>query len=277
MLRKKKVILSGMGADELFGGYRKQKAIKFVHIYQMFPKPIRYLIKWTADLLPVKVGQRGLRFARWIKRFLDFAELPIEEAFQRSYTYYNIDDLSKLFKFDITKEISSMRKEHQEHFEKYYNDDYINQMCYTDVNLFMKDLNLTYTDRAAMAASVEVRVPFIDREVVNMAMSIPGNKKIKRSQSKFILKKIAESFLPDSIVYRPKAAFGAPIRAWISNELRETIDKFLSKEKIDRRGIFEYSKIKKMIDDDRNGVKDYSYQIYQFLTLEIWFETFMDK
>ena len=170
-----------------------------------------------------------------------------------------------------------LNNDHTELFNSKFNDDIINRICYTDLNMFMLGLNLTYTDRASMAASVEVRVPFIDKLVITKAMQMPGNLKIKNGISKYILKKAAEKFLPKKIIYRSKASFGAPIRSWISNDLKDMVDELLSEENINKRGFLNYSFVKKMIDDDRNGIDDYAYQIYQLLTLELWFREYLDK
>jgi asparagine synthase (glutamine-hydrolysing) len=143
--------------------------------------------------------------------------------------------------------------------------------------MFMLGLNLTYTDRASMAASVEVRVPFIDKLVIQNAMQIPGHLKIKNGEAKYILKKAAERILPRKIIYRPKAAFGAPIRSWISNDLKEMVDELLSEQSISQRGLLNYSFVKKMIDNDRKGIEDNAYQIYQLLTLELWCREYMDN
>jgi len=143
--------------------------------------------------------------------------------------------------------------------------------------MFMVGLNLTYTDRASMAASVEVRVPFIDKEVISLAMQINGALKFKKKQSKYILKKVAEKYLPKEIIYRPKASFGAPIRSWISGDLKQMVDDLLSKERVEKRNIFNYEFIKKMIDDDREDREDNAYKIYQLLTVELWFKAYIDR
>ena len=150
-------------------------------------------------------------------------------------------------------------------------------MCNTDINMFMVGLNLTYTDRASMAASVEVRVPFIDKDVINSAMKIPGKLKYYHNQTKYILKKVAEEYLPHQIVYRPKASFGAPIRSWIYDNLKEMVDSLLSIDSINKRGIFNAEYVRSLIENDRSGKEDNAYRIYQLLTLELWFKEFIDN
>lgn len=271
-----KVLLSGMGADEIFCGYRRQKALLISKRYKKIPKLFRIIIKFIVGILPVKIGGYGLRLSRWSKKFISFAEMPVEEAYRMSYSYYNKTELQSLLKDDVSAEVEGIYNDHKQLFNHEYVDDVVNQMCYTDIHMFMNGLNLTYTDRSSMAASVEVRVPFIDKKIITKAMSIPGMFKYKDNESKYILKKVAEELLPRNIIYRPKASFGAPIRSWISGDLKWMIDENLSKVQIEKRGIFNYDYVKKIINEDREGIVDNAYRIYQLLTIELWFKEFID-
>jgi len=271
-----KVLLSGMGADEMFFGYRRQKASLLTSRYQRIPSFVRRPLAALAGMLPVKAFGKGIRTVRWMKRFLSFAELSPEEAYMQSYSYYSGQELQQLFTQDISQPYQVLREEHKHYYTDNDYTDPINKMCNADIHLFMTGLNLTYTDRASMAASVEVRVPFIDKEVVEMALQIAGDLKYKNKQQKYILKKVAEKYLPHSIIYRPKASFGAPIRSWISHELRGLTDELLSEQQVKKRGLFNYSFIKKLIDEDRQGVADHAYRIYQLITLELWIREYVD-
>jgi asparagine synthase (glutamine-hydrolysing) len=272
-----KVLLSGMGADEIFFGYRRQKATLLAARYQRIPLLLRKPMEAMASILPVKAFGKGIRAVRWAKRFLSFAGLSPEEAYMRSYSYYDDKELQELFRDDISKEYAQLRQQHKSFYTgNQYTDD-INKMCYTDVHLFMTGLNLTYTDRASMAASVEVRVPFIDREIVQMALQTAGSLKYKDGQQKYILKKMAEKYLPSDIIYRPKASFGAPIRSWISHDLKDLIDQLLSETQVRKRGLFNYSYIRRLIDEDRKGIADHAYRLYQLVTLELWLKEYIDR
>lgn len=276
--RKKgvKVLLSGMGADEIFFGYRRHKAILLAERYKKIPAVIRNLITKLTGALPVKQGEKGIRLFRWAKRFVSFANLSTEEAYMRSYSYYSATEIQQLFREDITAEYDWLRNQHKRIFNRLYKDELINQVCHTDIHMFMQGLNLSYTDRASMAASVEVRVPFIDKEVIELAMKISGKLKYKHKQSKYILKKVAEDYLPKAIIYRPKASFGAPIRSWISGELRPLVDELLSEHAVNQRGIFNYHYIRKIIDNDRKGTEDNAYRLYMLITMELWFRQYTD-
>ena len=100
-------------------------------------------------------------------------------------------------------------------------------MCLADTRLFMQGLNLTYTDRASMAASSEVRVPFVDPVVFRAAFSLPGSDKIQGRTQKAALKDVARGWIPDEIIDRPKASFGVPLRAWVTNDLGTLVDDVL--------------------------------------------------
>lgn len=272
-----KVLLSGMGADEIYFGYRRQKATLLAVKYNKLPKFAKSITSVIVNMLPVKILGKGFKISRWAKRFISFATLPTDEAYMRSYSYYSTEELNDLLKVDYKPAIKLVSDEHRSLFKSKYKDDLINQICNTDTQMFMLGLNLTYTDRASMAASVEVRVPFIDKLLVTKAMQIPGHLKIKGGVSKYILKKAAEKNLPKEIIYRQKASFGAPIRSWIANELRSMVDELLSEENINKRGFLNYSFVKKMIASDRSGEEDKAYQIYQLLTLELWCREYLDK
>lgn len=268
-----KVLLSGMGADEIFGGYRKHIACLLAQRYQtMLPRLVREkIVSPLVQKLPVAGRKRGYRLCRWAQRFDNFANLSEESRFLRSYTYYGQQEFSQLLSPDLLAAAQPIFKEHTDRYWQCANLDTVNRMCYTDIHLFMLGLNLTYTDRASMAASTEVRVPFIDKQVVEAAMRIPGRQKIRGLQGKYMLKKVAEKWLPRDIIYRPKAGFGAPLRAWIRHDLREQVDDLvLSQSGLLGRGWLNTKQVRQMVNDDRMGKADYSQQIWQFLTLEIW-------
>jgi len=271
-----KVVLSGMGADEIFLGYRRQQATLLAEKYRSLPAFVKGIIRFVSSLLPVKIFGRGFRLSRWAKKFLTFADLPSESSYSQSYSYYNDKELSELLMFDASNICDQINQDHKEIFESKYQGDTSNQMCHTDIHMFMCGLNLTYTDRASMAASVEVRVPFIDKEVVEYAMSLEDKWKFRNSESKYILKKVAEQYLPEYIIYRPKAAFGAPIRSWISSDLAPLIDDLLSKKNIEKRGLLNPAYVSRLIEENKKGIKDHAYRIYQLITLELWMREFLD-
>jgi asparagine synthase (glutamine-hydrolysing) len=266
-----KVILSGMGADELFGGYRKHLACVTAGRYVRLPGPVRASARFAVDRVPVSVGNRGLRYSRWAKRFMTFAELPEEARFRRSYTLYDPEDLASLVSPDLESQVGQVIDEHSAVYTDNELDDEINRMCLADSRLFMAGLNLTYTDRASMAASVEVRVPFVDLVVARAAFSIPGKQKIRGRTQKAALKDAAESWLPAEIVHRPKASFGAPLRAWVRNDLRQLISDVLVGGELVQAGMLCRPALLRLIADEQAGREDNAKQVWQLLSMELWY------
>jgi len=271
-----KVLLSGMGADEIFAGYRRHYAVLLAdNINRRFPL-IHKTLQVAVAPLPVRVSRSGLRAIRWAKRYSSFARIPFHQAYLQSFSYYSGEELRELLNGQCDQAIDDMFDYYNTLFQRGNKFDKINQMCYIDIHMFLPGLNLTYTDRASMAASVEVRVPFVDRDVVTLAMSIPGRLKIRGKTTKYILKKVASQYLPRQIAYRPKASFGMPIRAWISHDLRKYIDEVLTVENIKKRGLLNPIFVRNLIENDRRGIEDNAYQIYQLLTLELWMQSYLD-
>jgi asparagine synthase (glutamine-hydrolysing) len=266
-----KVVLSGMGADELFAGYRKHLACVLAGRYRELPKAARAFVRSTVDRLPVSAAGRGLRYTRWAKRFLSFAELPEEPRFRRSYTLYDPGELAALLSPDLGGYVNQVVEEHSYIYNDNSLDDEINRMCLADARLFLPGLNLSLTDRASMAASVEVRVPFVDPLVAEAAFSLDGEAKIRRREGKSELKRVAEDWLPHEIVHRPKAAFSAPLRAWVRNDLQEMINDVLVGGDLIRSGIIRREALLQLIQEEKTGREDRAKQIWQLLTAELWY------
>lgn len=272
-----KVMLSGMGADELFAGYRKHLANTLALRYQQVPSFVRRPIRSVVDRLPVATASRGYRSVRFAKRFLSFAELPEETAFRRSYTMYDHAELTSLLGPDLRPTVDDVLTEHADTYHDNELTDFVNRMCLADSRMFLPGLNLAYTDRSSMAASTEVRVPFVDVEVVKAAFSIPGSRKIVRRQGKMALKKAASQVLPDEIVYRPKGLFSAPLRAWMSRDLAPLVREVVNDGLLVRDGFLRKEALQRLVAEDASGQQDRSKHLWHVLTLEHWYRAATEK
>ncbi|RBM21311.1 asparagine synthase (glutamine-hydrolyzing) [Prauserella sp. PE36] len=266
-----KVMLSGMGADELFAGYRKHLANVLALRYQRVPHAVRAPVQSIVDRLPVATAKRGLRSVRFAKRFLSFAELPEETAFRRSYTMYDRTELLDLVNPDLASAVDDVLTEHADTYHDTALTDFVNRMCLTDSRLFLPGLNLAYTDRSSMAASTEVRVPFVDVDVVRAAFSLPGNRKIVGRQGKVALKDAASSILPSEIVHRPKGLFSAPLRAWMSRDLAPLVREVVDEGVLVKSGLLRREALRRLVAEDASGQQDRSKHLWHILTLEYWY------
>ncbi|MFH9075509.1 asparagine synthase (glutamine-hydrolyzing) [Streptomyces alboflavus] len=269
-----KVMLSGMGADELFAGYRKHLANVLALRYQRVPRPLRRGVSGVVDRLPVASARRGYRSVRFAKRFLSFADLPEETAFRRSYTMYDQEELLALVDPDLAGTVQDVLTEHADVYEDNDLDDpadFVNRMCLGDARMFLPGLNLTYTDRSSMAASTEVRVPYVDVEVVKAAFAVPGDQKIVGRQGKAVLKEAATSILPREIVYRPKGLFSAPLRAWMSRDLAPLVREVIHDGVLVSSGLLRRDALARMVAEDAAGQRDFSKHLWHVLTLEYWY------
>ncbi|QYN24773.1 asparagine synthase (glutamine-hydrolyzing) [Amycolatopsis sp. DSM 110486] len=266
-----KVMLSGMGADEMFAGYRKHYANQLALRYQRVPGLVRKPIETVVDRLPVASASRGYRTVRFAKRFLSFAELPEETAFRRSYTMYDRGELLDLVNPDLAADVDDVLTEHADTYHDQALSDYVNRMCLADTRMFLPGLNLTYTDRSTMAASTEVRTPFVDVEVVKAAFRVPGNKKIVGRQGKAALKEAALAILPKEIVYRPKGLFSAPLRAWMSRDLAPLVREVVNEGVLVESGFLQREALQKLVAEDAAGQQDRAKHLWHVLTLEYWY------
>ena len=152
----------------------------------------------------------------------------------------------------------------------------LDRMLALEQRFFLADHNLIYTDRMSMAAGVEVRVPFLDPDLVAHASRIPNRFKQRGRTGKWVLKNAMEPYLPHDVIYRPKTGFGAPLRRWLRHELRPLADELLSPATLGKRGLFDANAVLALRRADAAGRFDASYTILSMMTIEIWCRRFID-
>jgi asparagine synthase (glutamine-hydrolysing) len=277
------VMLSGMGGDEIFSGYRKHLSVKVASLYKRIPTLMRSrVIEPVVNALPVASKSGGYRATRWAKKFLKAASLPDFDAFLGNYSYYTASEMTELLTPEFREVCYKTYHESypiRRHYEireallsKQPNLDLVTLMCAVDTKCFLASLNLTYSDKSSMAASVEERVPLVDYKVVEFAHRLPERYKLNGFTQKYLLKKVAEKYLPREIVYRPKAPFGAPLRSWVKKDLDLMIQEYLSETRLKARGIFNVNAVRTMLEHDKAGKEDYAHRIWALLTLELWLQ-----
>ncbi len=277
--RSVKVLLSGVGGDEIFGGYRKYQAHEIAKYYKLISKNVRSrFLEPVIASLPTMRNSFLKGYIRLAKKMARSGSLAPQERFLTDSTYIN-----KGLKREIcTEDVMNCLEKydpweiHYEHFSKVKHADFINQMLYVDCKTFMPSLNLNYNDKMCMAASVEARVPFLDWEFAEwVAWNIPPNLKIRGKTTKYILREAMKNQLPKEVLSQPKAGFFAPIDYWLSKDLRPLVDDMLSEHSLKKRNIFNSKSVRRLISEHQKGYEDWSMQIWQILTLEMWMDTFL--
>jgi asparagine synthase (glutamine-hydrolysing) len=276
------VLLAGVGGDELFAGYRKHASHYWAHAYQNVPAALRGPIESGLKALPSLRGttmKGGMRLARKMARS---ASLGAEDGFIANCTYLDAAQKKSLYSAEVQHRLcdSDPTVRHRACFDSVRDADFLNQMLYLDTKIFMVSLNLTYNDKMSMASSVEVRVPFLDRELAEfVAWNVPPHLKLKgflRPTTKHIFRRAMRDVLPREVLEQPKAGFAAPVDYWLANDLRKMVDDLLSESNVQKRGLLRPAEVRKFVNEHRSGAQDWSMQIWQLLTLEFWMQSFLD-
>lgn len=278
------VLLSGVGGDELFAGYRKHYAHQWAQAYQRVPEVLRRgVVEPIVLALPSFRGHRAKGVVRLAKKLTASASLPPIDAFLANSTYLDREQRQRLYSPALARDSEGFDpwSEHRRHLAQVAHADVLHQMLYLDTKTFMVSLNLTYNDKMSMASSVEVRVPFLDREFAEFAArEVPPGAKLRgffRPVTKAILRRAMATMLPREVLRQPKAGFAAPVDYWLAHDLREMVDDLLSERRVRMRGFFQPEAVRRLVDEHRRGRRDWSMQIWQCLTLELWLQAFVDR
>jgi asparagine synthase (glutamine-hydrolysing) len=182
--------------------------------------------------------------------------------------------LRKLLRTDF--DWSSIFAKHRQILQDHPGADNLQAMMNLDLQTFLPNLNLMYTDKMSSAVAVEVRVPFLDHLLIETVATIPSQFKLRNGTRKYILKRTAEQYLPPEIVWRRKAGFGAPVGAWLKGQAREMMFDLLSEGTLKRRGYFDCSYVSSLIHDHLEGREYNANQLWQLMVFELWHQEFMD-
>jgi len=270
------VLLSGMGGDEAFAGYPRHVAQRLAGIYNLIP---RFISQPLVESLPGSKPGRFTALFRNTKKLARSAALSRQDRYLGFGTYFTEQEKLSMYTSELIAGVKGFDpyEQHRKYFARVADQDIVNQMLYIDLKTFLPCLNLTYTDKTSMASSMEVRVPLLDHDLIELTARIPARLKLNGLTRKYILKKAAEAWLPREIIHRKKAGFSAPIRAWLVRDLRDVVEDLLSESNVRARGYFEHNAVRRLIDDNMSGRQDNSLKLFQLMTLELWHRAFIDS
>jgi asparagine synthase (glutamine-hydrolysing) len=266
------VALSGDGGDEIFAGYPTYFARK---IGDFLPRFSYYLFNPAAALLPVSDENISLDFKA--RRFI--AGLPYSPDIRHQIWLgsFDVKQKKRLFSTAINELLGKEVENFDiitDHMKKCHTENNWERSLWLDMRFYLQDNMLVKVDRASMLNSLEVRVPFLDTEIVEFMARVPAKLKYKGLTSKYLLKKLAEKYLPDLIIKRPKKGFGIPVAKWIKKELRQEICYTLSQKNIVYYNIFNYDYIARLLQEHFKGKRDNRKLIWTLYIFQKWLEEY---
>lgn len=267
------VILSGVGGDELFGGYKRYLDEHYRGIYRRIPALIRdVLIAPIAGWLPSDRHSRLLNQMRLAKAFLLADRLPFEERYRAYMQVFDAAERRDLQRNPPAGFDDCIARG----FAGAQTTDALRQLMDVDLATQLPDDLLLLTDKMSMAVSLECRVPLLDQRLVELAATMPGHLKVRGGELKYILKRALEGVLPAGILHREKRGFGAPMGAWLRAELAPVLRDVLSRESIVRRGLFDPAAVERTIREHEQQRADRTDHLLSLINLEIWCRLYLD-
>jgi asparagine synthase (glutamine-hydrolysing) len=270
------VAISGDGGDELFAGYRSYLAEYWFAKYMMVPGLFREgLFGKIINVLPDSRDSKGLEYIRRLKKFIKGTKGPFPERVLSLKEIFPKDVRRKiLLETPNDKSLNDPALKWVERLLNYYQGDRLNSILYSDLKDSLPGDMLTKVDWMSMKNSLEVRVPFLDHRLVEMAFQMPGSLKLNNGKTKYILKETFKDLLPPSIYRRPKAGFEVPISRWLKNELKFLIDQYLAENRIRNQGIFDPEIIKQLVGQHLSGKTDTSWMLWNLIVFQSWYENY---
>lgn len=283
------VLLSGQGSDEIFAGYEVHKYLRFSELAERQPgwagrAESRVLAALQAGVSRLPTGSAGglIPGALGVGRMmLDSLDQGPEERYlgYRCSRYFPDGGLGEL----LTPEIRELAAgadpfaAHREAWREHPEASVFDRMLYLDIRTFLLSQNLAYSDRMSMAASVELRVPFLDDGVADFAMQMPRSVKLRGLQGKAVLRRAMSGLVPQEVISRRKAGFSAPVGAWLRGELVPFVHDHLGGEWLEEAGIFEPSVVRRLISEHTSGQMDHTQRIWVLMAFVLWWRAHLQS
>lgn len=271
-----KVILTGDGSDEIFGGYEHYQA-QSISRWPLVPfigKALGPMIRKIPPSARKKgVWNKARRFSQGLEHFSHLRHL-------RWMMFLSTSDKNGLYTPELQQKLSGLgplseKTPFRSVFDHLSSLDDINTELYIDLKTYLPDDILVKVDRMSMAASLEARVPFLDHRLVEFVFGLPGPLKVKGLTTKWCLKKTMAGILPEKTIHRSKEGFSIPMKAWLRTELKDFLLDTLSEDRINREGLFQSVSVKRMIDAHMKGKENHSHPLWSLVVFEVWRDRYL--
>jgi asparagine synthase (glutamine-hydrolysing) len=268
-----KVILSGVGGDELFGGYRRYLGAHYERLYRRVPSWMRtHVLQRLASRLPSDRHSPLLNWSRLLRSFLETADRSPDERYRGYVQVFQDSSIEKLLVERCSERWDALGAA----FEDDSSSDPLQRLLSVDLRTQLPDDLLLLTDKMTMASSLECRVPFLDHELVELGARVPARHRIRGVELKYILKRALDGVLPAEILNRKKRGFGAPVGAWLKRQLAPTLRELLSRKSIEARGLLRWEAVRQVMEDHDANRADHTDHLSALMNLEIWCRIFLD-
>lgn len=268
-----KVILSGVGGDELFGGYRRYLGAHYARRYQALPGWARRLATAAGRQLPADRHSKWLNTMRLAKGFIASAEMGADARYRSYLQVMSREAVASLLL--VAPPAGGDRLDAA--FGGAGKTDELNRLLAVDAETQLPDDLLLLTDKMSMAVSLECRVPLLDHQLVELAASMPSAIKVRDGRLKHVMKQALAPMLPDEILHRKKRGFGTPMGAWLKKELAPVLRELLSPEVVRARGLFDPAAVGSLMADHDANRSDGTDALLALMNLEIWSRVYLDR
>jgi asparagine synthase (glutamine-hydrolysing) len=272
-----KVVLDGAGSDELFAGYERFRGAAALRWYSRAPAFARWLMARAAAGVPESTHGR-----HWLRRGREFVLGPAaaDDAYIAWVSVFGEGEREGVLRAEVAEALRGTPPP-----EQFLRDlladapanDLVNRLSFVELQSYLPCNVLEYGDRMSMAHGLEVREPFCDQRLVEEVFALPGSAKLRRLQTKALLRRAVESRLPRRTLAKPKLGFAAPIGVWLRGELRPLVESHLSRERVEARGLVRPAAVSRLVDDLWRGRRDTSLHVWSLVVLEQWLREYADS
>ena len=274
--RQLKVALSGIGGDEVFGGYPRYLGVRLCEAWARVPRLLRAGPEALARrLLPDSPASRNL--GDWARRFADGAARPMPERYVGWTRFFDAPALAALVTPALGHAFDGdVETAHRAAWATRGHDDAVDGAWRIDLATYLPDDLLTMADRMTMARSLELRAPFCDHRLIELSLTMPPATKLAGGTLKALLKAAFADVLPAEVVRRRKQGFMIPLGSWLRTELRHLLDDALAPERVRARGLWRPEVVSRLVDEHVAGVRTHSDRLWTLLVLELWMREYLD-
>ena len=268
-----KVILSGVGGDELFGGYRRYLGGHYADRFRRLPAWLRTSAARAAGALPADRHSGLLNRLRLAKGFLASAELTPDDRYRSYLQVLDRQTVGALMLRPDAPDTDTLAAA----FAQAGSDDELNRMFAVDAQTQLPDDLLMLTDKMSMAVSLECRVPLLDHQLVELAAAMPASIKVRGGRLKHVMKQALGELLPADILNRQKRGFGTPMGAWLKRDLAPVLKRLTAPEVVRSRGLFNAPVIARLMTEHEASRADHTDALLALMNLEIWSRIYLDQ